>query len=158
MRAFDWEVAEVTADEAAAWFEANRPPPAQIPAPTTTPSPGPKGRHRRRRPRRCRRASQRQGRRLRPPLRDLAAAGQPVRVRDALAVPVPLRYRRFITGNCCDARIAQMLADPGFGATATSAASSWPACAPIRLAAPVDPDDLAAIELPRSSATSAPPA
>ncbi len=141
VRAFDWEVAEVTADEAAAWFEANRPPPAQIPAPDYAVTgvldiddvgPGDVAA--------VGGKAAGYGR-----LRDLAAAGPPVRVRDALAIPVSF-YRRFVTGNGFDARIAQMLADPGFRGDGDLRRQLLAGLRADLLAAPVDPDDLAAIE------------
>ncbi|KAB2896051.1 MAG: hypothetical protein F9K40_15205, partial [Kofleriaceae bacterium] len=101
--AFAWELAEVTAEEADAWFAAHRPPPAVIPAPdyaatairdiddvgpADVAAVGGKAAN--------------YGR-----VRDLAAAGAPLAVLDALAIPVVF-HRRFVTGNGFDARIAAM--------------------------------------------------
>lgn len=141
VRAFDWEVAEVTADEADAWFAAHRPPPTTVPAPdyaVTTirdvddlgladvAAVGGKAAN--------------YGR-----LRALVAAGAPLRVRDALAIPVVF-YQRFVTGNGFDARITAMLADPGFRSDGNVRKQMLDALRADMLAAPVAPADLAAIE------------
>jgi pyruvate,water dikinase len=141
VRAFDWEVAEVTADEADAWFATHRPPPTRVPppdydatairdiddvGPTDVSAVGGKAAN--------------YGR-----LRDLVAAGEPVRVRDALAVPVVF-YRRFVTANGFDTRITAMLADPGFRSDGNVRRQMLDALRADMAAAPVDAADLAAIE------------
>jgi phosphoenolpyruvate synthase/pyruvate phosphate dikinase len=105
VRAFDWEVADVTADEADRWFDAHRPPPAQIPAPDYTSS-------------------------AIVDLDDVGVADVPrvggkaanygalrdasgVRVRDGVAIPVA-RYHEFLIAHGFDARIDAMLADAEF--------------------------------------------
>lgn len=139
--AFDWEVAEVTADEADAWFQTHRPPPAEVPAPDYTATAirdlddvGPAdvaaigGK------------AANYGR-----LRDLVAAGEPLRVRDGLAIPVVF-YQRFLTGNGFDARIAAMLADAGFRNDGATRKQMLDALRADMIAAPVDATDLATIE------------
>jgi len=141
VRAFDWEVAPVTAEEADAWFAAHRPPPTTVPAPDYTVTAirdvdviGPAdvaavgGK------------AANYGR-----LRDLVAAGAPLRVRAALAIPVVF-YQRFVTGNAFDARIAAMLADPGFRGDGNVRKQMLDELRADMLAAPVDAADLAAIE------------
>lgn len=139
--AFDWQVAEVTADEAEAWWQTHRPPPTDVTTPdyaVTTildiDDVGPAdvavvgGK------------AANYGR-----LRDLAAGGAPVKVRDALAVPVHY-YRQFLTGNGFDARIDAMLADPGFRGDGDVRRQMLDALRADMLAAPVDPAALATIE------------
>jgi pyruvate,water dikinase len=106
VRAFDWEVAAVTAEEADAWWQLHRPPPAVIPEPDYSakdifdiddvgvgdvPRVGGKAANY-------------------GALRDIGSA---VRVRHALAIPVVF-YRDFLVANAFDTRIATMLADPAF--------------------------------------------
>ena len=108
VRAFDWEVAEVTADQAEAWWQDHRPPPVQIRPPDYSvtdvvdldtvgvadiPRVGGKAAH----------------------YGVLRHIGASVRVAHGLAVPVA-RYREFLVGNGFDVRIHAMLADPGFRA------------------------------------------
>lgn len=141
VRAFDWEVAPVTAEEADAWFAAHRPPPTTVPAPdytvtairdvddvgpTDVAAVGGKAAN--------------YGR-----LRDLVAAGAPLRVRAALAIPVVF-YQRFVTAHGFDARIAAMLADPGFRGDGNVRKQLLDALRADMLAASVDAADLAAIE------------
>jgi hypothetical protein len=106
VRAFDWEVAEVTADEADAWWRDHRPPPTQIqPADVSVggvldvdtvgvvdiPRVGGKAAH----------------------YGVLRRIGASVRVADALVLPVR-HYRDFLAAHGFDARIHAMLADPAF--------------------------------------------
>jgi hypothetical protein len=142
VRAFDWEVAEVTAEEADAWFATHRPPPTEVPPPDygvteildldevgldDVGAVGGKAAG--------------YGR-----LRELAAAsGGALRVRDGLAIPV-VYYRRFLTGNGFDARIAAMLADPGFRGDGAVRRQMLDALRADMVAAPVDAADLATIE------------
>jgi hypothetical protein len=136
--AFDWEVAEVTADEADAWWQAHRPPPAQIPAadytvtalldvddvgPADVGAIGGKAANY-------------------GVLRDIGGA---VRVHDGIVVPASF-YRQFLVGNGFDVRIAAMLADPDFRADGNVRKARHAALQADLLAAPVDPDALAAIE------------
>ncbi len=139
--AFEWEVEEVTADAAAAWFQTHRPPPAEVPAPDygvtsildidqvgpgDVAAIGGKAAN--------------YGR-----LRDLAAAGAPVRVQDALAIPLAY-YHRFVVDNGFDVRIATMLADPGFRADGNLRRQMLDALRADMIAAAVDGADLAAVE------------
>ncbi len=134
VRAFDWEVAEVTADEADRWFADHRPPPAEIPAPDYASGAlvdlddvgvadvarvGGKAANY-------------------GVLRDLAA----IRVQDGVAIPVA-RYRDFLVQHGFDARIAAMLADPGFRGDAAIRAQQLAALRAELLAAPIDPAFLA---------------
>ncbi len=138
VRAFDWEVAEVTADEAEAWWQAHRPPPAQIPAPdydvtalldvddvglADVAAIGGKVAHY-------------------GALRDI---GEPVKIRDAFAIPVAY-YRDFLVANSFDARIAAMLVDPDFRADGVARRQQLEQLRADMLAAPVDADTLAAVE------------
>ena len=108
VRAFDWELAEVTADEAERWWQDHRPPPVAIPEPDVSvtdildvddleladiPAVGGKAAHY-------------------GLLRNIGAS---VHVADALAVPVA-HYRRFLADHGLDVRIRAMLADPAFRA------------------------------------------
>ncbi len=144
---FAWEVAEVTAEEADAWFAAHRPPPAQVPAPdlvTTTlldvddlgpadvATVGGKAAN--------------YGR-----LRDLAGAGTTLRVQDGLAIPLAY-YQRFVTGNGFDTRINAMLADARFRNDGNIRRQMLDALRADMQAAPVDTADLAAIESAVSAA------
>ena len=134
VRAFDWEVAPVTADEADAWFAAHRPPMAQIPAPdygTTAvldlddvgvadvPRVGGKAANY-------------------GALRDIAA----IRVQDGLAIPVA-RYHQFLIDHGFDTRIAAMLVDPGFRGDAAVRQAQLAALQADMLAAPLDAGFLA---------------
>jgi len=138
VRAFDWEVAEVTADQADAWFETHRPPPAEIPPPDYTvselldvddlgiadiPAVGGKAAHY-------------------GALRDI---GDPVRIRDAIAIPV-VHYRDFVVGNGFDVRIAAMLADPDFRGDGVVRAQMLDQLRADMVAAPIDPVLLATVE------------
>ncbi|MGE0549245.1 MAG: PEP/pyruvate-binding domain-containing protein [Kofleriaceae bacterium] len=138
VRAFDWEVVEVSADEAEAWWQAHRPPPAEIPAPDYTvttvldidtvgvddiPAIGGKAAHY-------------------GALRDI---GSMVHIRPALAIPMAF-YRQFIVGNGFDSRIAAMLADPGFRGDGNVRRTMLDQLRADMLAAPVDASALAAIE------------
>jgi hypothetical protein len=138
VRAFDWEVVEVTAAEADAWWEDHRPPPAEIPAPDYTatairdiddvvladiPAIGGKAAHY-------------------GALRDIGGA---VRIRDALAIPVVF-YRDFLADNGFDTRIAAMLADDDFRNDGNVRRTMLEDLRADMVAAPIDPADLAAIE------------
>lgn len=136
--AFDWDVAEVTADEAEAWWQAHRPPPAEIPTPDF-------------------------GSGAIADLDDVGVAdvarvggkaanygvlrdiGEPVRVRDGLAIPVA-RYRDFVVAHGFDARIAAMRADPGFRGDAAVRKQQLAALQADMIAAEIDPDFLATLE------------
>jgi pyruvate,water dikinase len=139
VRAFDWDVAEVTADEADAWWQTHKPEPAQIPPPDYSVTDlldvddvGPA---------------------------DVAVVGgkaanfgalrdiddPAVRVRDAIVVPVAY-YHDFVVGNGFDARIATMLADDGFRSDGNVRRAMLAQLQADMLAAPVDPTELAAIE------------
>ncbi len=141
VRAFDWEVAEVTAAEAEAWWEAHRPTPVEVPAPDYSvtavrdiddvgtadiPAIGGKAAHY-------------------GALRDLAAGGAPIRIRDALVVPVAF-YRDFLAANGFDARIAAMLEDPGFRGDGNLRRTMLDQLRADLVAAPVDAAALAAVE------------
>lgn len=130
VRPFDWEVVEVTADEAEAWWQAHRPPPAEIPAPDYASAAivdlddaglvdvariGGKAAHY-------------------AALRDIGGA---VRVRDGIAIPVA-RYRDFLAAHGLDARIDAMLADPAFRADARVRAERLAALRAEMIAAPID--------------------
>jgi pyruvate,water dikinase len=106
--AFDWSVSPVTAAEAQAWWEAHQPPPVEVPVPDYTvsgildiddvghadvPAVGGKAANH-------------------GELRDI---GEPVRVRDALVLPV-VHYRDFMAQHGFDVEVAAMLADPEFQA------------------------------------------
>ncbi len=138
VRAFDWEVAEVSADAADAWWRDHRPPPTTIPAPdygataivdlddaglADLPRIGGKAAHY-------------------AALRDL---GPPVRVRDGLAIPVA-RYRDFLVGGGFDLRIAAMRAAPAFRGDAAVRQQQLAALQADLLAAPIDPTFLALLE------------
>ncbi|MGE0872430.1 MAG: PEP/pyruvate-binding domain-containing protein [Kofleriaceae bacterium] len=138
VRAFDWEVVEVSADEAEAWFQAHRPPPAQIPEPDYSvtsvldidsvgvadiPAIGGKAAH----------------------YGELRDIGTMVRIRPALAIPVAF-YRQFMIDNAFDTRIGAMLADPGFRGDGNVRREMLDQLRADMLAAPVDPTALAAIE------------
>ncbi|MBA3458419.1 MAG: hypothetical protein H0T46_00540 [Deltaproteobacteria bacterium] len=137
-RAFDWDVAEVTAEQAEAWWQLHRPPAAVIPAPDYTVTAlldiddvglddisaiGGKAAHY-------------------AGLRDIGAA---VQIRDAMAIPVAF-YRQFLVGNGFDQRIAAMLADPRFRADGSARRMMLDQLRADMIAAPVDPAALAAIE------------
>ncbi len=137
-RAFDWDVAEVTADEADAWWQLHRPPPAVIPEPDYTVTSvldidavglddisavGGKAAHY-------------------GILRDI---GEPVRIREAMAIPVAF-YRQFVVGNGFDVRVAAMLADPMFRADGNVRRVMLDQLRADMLAAPVNPTALATIE------------
>ena len=139
--AFAWEVAEVTADQAEAWWQAHRPPPVEIPAPddsvTTVldiddvgladiPRVGGKAAHY-------------------GFLRDLSGGAEPVRIHDALVVPVAF-YRQFLVQHGFDARITAMLADPAFRADGDARRRMLDALRADMMAAPVDPAAVAAVE------------
>lgn len=141
VRAFDWEAVEVTAEEAEAWWRDHRPEPVEVPAPdygvtairdiddvgiADIPSIGGKAAHY-------------------GALRDLAAGGAPIRIRDALAVPVVF-YRDFLAAHGFDARIAAMLADPGFRGDGNVRRAMLDALRADMIAAPLDPAALAAVE------------
>jgi pyruvate,water dikinase len=134
VRAFDWELAPVTAEEADAWFATHRPPPAEIPTPDYASGAivdlddvgvgdvarvGGKAANY-------------------GALRD--ATG--VRVRDGLAIPVA-RYRDFLVAHGFDARIATMLAEPGFRDDAAVRKAALAALQADLLAAPLDAGFLA---------------
>jgi pyruvate, water dikinase len=139
--AFAWEVVEVTAEEADAWWQDHRPPPVEVPAPdygvsavrdiddvgtADIPVFGGKAAHY-------------------GALRDLADGGAPIRIRDALAVPVVF-YRDFLAANGFDDRIAAMLIDPGFRNDGNVRRQMLDALRADMIAAPVDAGALAAIE------------
>lgn len=136
VRAFDWELAPVTAEQADAWFAAHRPPPAEIPAPDYRDGAiadlddvgvgdvarvGGKAANY-------------------GALRDLAS----VRVRDGVVIPVA-RYRDFLVAHGFDARLETMLADPGFRADAATRRAMLAAFAADLEAAPLEPDFLAEV-------------
>jgi hypothetical protein len=138
VRAFDYEFAVVTAEEADAWWQDHRPDPAVIPAPdyavtaiqdvddlglADIPAVGGKAAHY-------------------GALRDI---GDPVRVRDALAIPVVF-YRDFLADHGFDTRIAAMLADQDFRNDGAIRKQMLAALQADMIAAPVDPTALAAIE------------
>lgn len=141
VRAFDWEVVEVTAEEAEAWWQAHRPTPVEVPAPDYSVTAvrdiddvgvadiaavGGKAAHY-------------------GVLRDIAAGGAPVRIRDALVVPVAF-YRQFVEGNGFDVRIEGMLADPGFRGDGNVRRQMLDALRADMIAAPVDAAAVAAAE------------
>lgn len=134
VRAFDWELAEVTADEADQWFADHRPPPAQIPVPDYSDGAlvdlddvgvadvarvGGKAANY-------------------GELRDLTT----VNVRDGLAIPVA-RYRDFLVAHGFDVRIEAMLVDPGFRSDAAVRKQALAALQADLLAAPIDATFLA---------------
>lgn len=138
VRAFDWEVAEVTADQAEAWWQDHRPPPAEVPAPdysiTDLLDLDDVG------------------------LADVAAIGgkaanygvlrdigAPVRIHDAFAIPVAY-YRQFLIAHGFDTRIAAMLVDPAFRDDGLARRQQLDQLRAAMLAAPVDAATLAAIE------------
>jgi len=136
--AFAWEVAEVRAEEADAWWRDHRPPPAEIPAPDYTvtaivdlddasladvPRIGGKAANY-------------------AALRDV---GPPVRVRAGLAIPVA-RYRDFMVAGGFDARVAALRADRGFRDDAAVRTQALAALQTDLRAAPIDPAFLAELE------------
>jgi hypothetical protein len=136
--AFEWAVAEVTADQAEAWWQAHRPPPAEIPSPDYSMT--------------AIRDIDDVG------LADIAAVGgkaahygmlrdigPPVRIRDAMVIPVSF-YRQFLVANGFDARIVAMLADPAFRGDGNARRVMLDQLRADMLAAPVPTDALAAIE------------
>jgi hypothetical protein len=138
VRAFDWEVAEVTAAEADAWWTAHPPATAAVPDPDYTvtglvdvddatladlPAIGATAAHH-------------------AALRD---AGAMVRARDAIAIPVVF-YRDFLADHGFDTRIATLLADPMFRADPAIRGPALAALATDMVAAPIDPADRALIE------------
>ena len=127
--AFEWQVAEVTADEADAWWQAHRPPPAQIqPADDSVggvldvdavgvadiPRVGGKAAH----------------------YGVLRHIGASVHVADALVLPVR-HYREFLAANGFDTRIHAMLADPTFRSDGNARKQMLLALQADMLAAPV---------------------
>jgi hypothetical protein len=138
VRAFDYALEPATAEEAEAWFEAHRPPKAEIPEPDYTVSEildiddvGPAD---------VRVIGGKAGNY--GLLRDV---GQPVRIRDALAIPVA-HYRNFLTQNGFDVEIAAMLADPQFRSDGNVRRDRLAALRTSMQAAPVDPAFLATLE------------
>jgi hypothetical protein len=138
VRAFDWEVAEVTAAEADAWFAAHAPPAAVFPDPdytvtgladlddatlTDLPAIGATAAH----------------------LGALRDAGPMVRVRDGIAIPVAF-YRDFLADHGFDTRIATLLADPMFRADPATRAAALADLEADMIAAPIDPADRAVID------------
>ena len=138
VRAFDWEVAEVTAEEADAWFAANPPAAAVFPDPdytvtglvdlddaaiTDLPAIGATAAH----------------------LAVLRDAGAMVRTRDGIAIPVVF-YRDFLADHGFDTRIATLLADPMFRSDPAVRASALATLEADMLAAPIDPADRAVID------------
>jgi len=138
VRAFDWEVAEVSADDAEAWWQDHRPPPAEIPSPDYTVTDlldlddagvddvaaiGGKAAH----------------------YAAMLDIGAPVRIQDAFAIPVAY-YREFLQAHGFDARIAAMLVDPAFRDDGVARRAQLDALRADFLAAPVDPAALATIE------------
>jgi hypothetical protein len=138
VRAFDWEVAEVTADEAETWWQAHRPIPAEIPAPDYSVTAlldvddvGPAD------------IGAVGGKAANyGVLRDIGGA---VRVHDGIVIPASF-YRQFLTGNGFDARIDAMLADEAFRSDGNLRKQMLAALQVDMRAAPVDPAALAAIE------------
>ena len=135
VRAFDWEVVEVTADEAETWWQAHRPTPVTVPPPDYSvtaildiddvgtadlPAVGGKAANY-------------------GELRDLAGSGAPIRVQDALVVPVSF-YRQFLTANGFDTAHRRDARRPAASAaTGTCARQMLDAtCAREMIAAPVD--------------------
>jgi hypothetical protein len=131
VRAFDWEVAEVTADEAEAWWQEHRPPPTVIqPADDSVggvldidavgvadiPRVGGKAAH----------------------YGVLRHIGASVHVADALALPVR-HYRQFLAANGFDVRIHAMLADPAFRSDGNARKAMLLQLQADMLAAPVSP-------------------
>ena len=136
--AFEWEVVEVTAEAAEAWWQTHRPPPADIPAPDFSvteirdiddvvladiPAVGGKAAHY-------------------AALRDI---GPPVQIRDAVVIPVAF-YRQFLVDNGFDVQIAAMLADPAFRSDGNARRQMLDALRTRMMAAPVTPSALATIE------------
>lgn len=136
--AFEWEIEEVTAEEADAWFEDHRPPPAEVPAPDYTvtalldiddvgvgdiPAIGGKAAH----------------------YGELRDIGDPVLIRDAMVIPVSY-YRDFLVENGFDTRIAAMLADDTFRNDGVARQQILTQLRADMLAAPIAPATLAAIE------------
>lgn len=138
VRAFDFDFAEVTAEEADAWFADHRPEPAMIPLPDYAVTAiqdlddvGPAD------------MAVVGGKAANyGALRDI---GGVVRVRDGLAIPVVF-YRDFLVDNGFDTRIAAMLADPQFRNDGNMRRTMLDQLRADMLAAPVDPADLATIE------------
>jgi len=136
--AFEWSVAEVSQAEADAWWQAHRPPPAEIPAPDygvtgilsvddvghgDVAAVGGKAAN----------------------YGELRAIGAAVRVRPALVVPVAY-YRDFLVDNGFDADITAMLADPDFGGDAAVRRAMLADLQARMQVAPVDPALIAALE------------
>lgn len=136
--AFEWEIEEVTAEEADAWFEDHRPPPAVVPVPDYTVTAlldiddvgladiraiGGKAAH----------------------YGELRDIGDPVLIRDAMAIPV-VYYRDFLVDNGFDTRIAAMLADETFRNDGVARQEMLTQLRSDMLAAPIAPATLTAIE------------
>lgn len=136
--AFDYTIEPATADEAEAWWDEHRPDPAVVPPPDFTvsgvldvddvgladiPAVGGKAAN----------------------YGVLRGLGEPIRIRDALVVPV-VHYRDFLAQNGLDGEIATMLADPAFRADGDVRRERLAALRAAILAAPVDPTFLAALE------------
>lgn len=136
--AFEWEVEEVTADEAEAWFDDHRPPVAEVPEPDYTvdaildidlvdlddlPAVGGKAAHY-------------------GELRDIGGA---VRIRDAIVIPVRF-YRDFLVQHGFDVRIAAMLQDEAFRGDGLVRQQMLADLRADMLAAPIAPSTLAAVE------------
>ncbi len=136
--AFEWSVASVTADEAEAWWQAHRPPPAQVPVPDYSVQDvldlddvgvadvarvGGKAAN----------------------YGELRNIGAAVRVRDGLVIPV-YRYKQFLEQNGFDVEIVAMLADPAFRADGNVRRARLADLQTRMRAAPVDAAFLAALE------------
>ena len=136
--AFGWDVAEVSADEAEAWWQAHRPPPLQVTLPdysvTTILNVDDVG------PGDVARVGGKAGNYGQ--LRDL---GPPVRIRDGLVVPVSY-YRDFVVSAGLDTEITSMLADPAFRADGNVRRVRLGQLQDAFRAAPIPPATLAAIE------------
>ena len=137
VRAFDWEVAEVTADEAEAWWQDHRPPPVAVAAPDFSvtavldldsvgvadiPRVGGKAAH----------------------YGVLRRIGASVHVADGLALPVA-RYHQFLVDNGLDVRIHAMLADPVFRADGNARRAALLELQADMMAAPVSQELLTAL-------------
>jgi len=136
--AFEWEVEEVTAEEADAWFEDHRPAPVEVPAPdyavtalldiddvglADLAAVGGKAAH----------------------YGELRDIGPEVRIRDAMVIPVSY-YRDFLVEHGFDARIAAMLADETFRNDGLARQQMLAELRADLVAAPIAPATLAAIE------------